>query len=111
MPEPTGPPGQLAPVLSKLQRAFRPSLRSLGDVTRLSPSYLSRIMSGERFPSWDATARLARACGRPSGPSQNLGRRPDPPRHAARRPHPPLGPALPAPARWLPHPAIGDWIK
>ncbi|WP_425541303.1 helix-turn-helix domain-containing protein [Streptomyces rimosus] len=39
------------------------SLRSLGEATRLSSSYLSRIMSGERFPSWDATARLARACG------------------------------------------------
>ncbi|MFH9425429.1 helix-turn-helix domain-containing protein [Streptomyces sp. NPDC017529] len=61
--EPPGPPGQLAPVLSKLQRASQLSLRSLGDATRLSSSYLSRVMSGERFPSWDATARLARACG------------------------------------------------
>ncbi|MFI2241215.1 helix-turn-helix domain-containing protein [Streptomyces chrestomyceticus] len=63
LPEPAGPPGQLAPVLSKLQRASRLSLRSLGEATRLSSGYLSRIMSGERFPSWDATARLARACG------------------------------------------------
>lgn len=63
LPEPAGPPGQLAPVLSKLQRASRLSLRSLGEATCLSSSYLSRIMSGERFPSWDATARLARACG------------------------------------------------
>ncbi|MFF4606903.1 helix-turn-helix domain-containing protein [Streptomyces sp. NPDC001339] len=67
---PTGPAsGQvpsstgLAPVLSHLQRASRLSLRSLGERTSLSASHLSRILSGERFPDWSVTARIARACG------------------------------------------------
>ncbi|MFH8558951.1 helix-turn-helix domain-containing protein [Streptomyces celluloflavus] len=53
----------LAPVLSQLQRASGLSLRRLAERTDVSPGHLSRIMSGERFPSWPTTARLARACG------------------------------------------------
>ncbi|NED07621.1 helix-turn-helix domain-containing protein [Streptomyces sp. SID6648] len=61
----TGPPGPLhfACVLSNLQRASGYSLRALSKRTSLSPSFLSRAMNGERFPSWEATASLARACG------------------------------------------------
>ncbi|MFI6771156.1 helix-turn-helix domain-containing protein [Streptomyces sp. NPDC050355] len=59
VPAPTG----LAPVLSHLQRASKLSLRILGERTSLSASHLSRILSGERFPDWPVTARIARACG------------------------------------------------
>lgn len=54
---------QLAPVLSHLQRASGMSLRALGERIGLSASHLSRILSGERSPDWDTTARFARACG------------------------------------------------
>ncbi|MDQ0605196.1 transcriptional regulator with XRE-family HTH domain [Streptomyces canus] len=53
----------LATVLSSLQRASGYSLRALAARTNMSPSYLSRLMSGERFPAWTKVARLARACG------------------------------------------------
>ncbi|WP_331749864.1 MULTISPECIES: helix-turn-helix transcriptional regulator [unclassified Streptomyces] len=49
--------------LSNLQRASRYSLRALSKKSGLSPSFLSRAMNGERFPSWEATAEIARACG------------------------------------------------
>ena len=53
----------LAPALSALQRASGHTLRAVAEQARLSPSYLSRIIAGERVPSWAVTARLARACG------------------------------------------------
>jgi transcriptional regulator with XRE-family HTH domain len=53
----------LATVLSSLQRASGLSLRTLAGRINLSPSFLSRIMSGERFPSWKHVAAIARACG------------------------------------------------
>ncbi|MFJ9968742.1 helix-turn-helix domain-containing protein [Streptomyces avermitilis] len=53
----------LATVLSSLQRASGLSLRALASRTGLSASYLSRLMSGERFPAWKNVAALARACG------------------------------------------------
>ncbi|WP_219822252.1 helix-turn-helix domain-containing protein [Streptomyces sp. Ru73] len=52
----------LATVLSSLQRASDHTLRTLGEVTGLSASFLSRIMSGQRFPTWWATALTTRAC-------------------------------------------------
>ncbi|MEV0604669.1 helix-turn-helix transcriptional regulator [Streptomyces sp. NPDC050315] len=59
---PTGA-GDLASVLSSLQRASDHTLRTLGEETGLSASFLSRIMNGERFPTWRTTALIARACG------------------------------------------------
>ncbi|MGW0885689.1 helix-turn-helix domain-containing protein [Streptomyces sp. NPDC002671] len=53
----------LANVLSSLQRASGLSLRALATRTGLSPSYLSRLMSGARFPTWKYVAAIARACG------------------------------------------------
>ncbi|MBD3934872.1 helix-turn-helix transcriptional regulator [Streptomyces chumphonensis] len=53
----------LASVLSSLQRASGHSLRALSLRTGLSPSYLSRLMNGERFPTWHNAAAIARACG------------------------------------------------
>jgi transcriptional regulator with XRE-family HTH domain len=62
---PTAParPHDLASVLSSLQRASGHSLRALGTRTGLSPSFLSRLMSGERFPTWKDAAAIADACG------------------------------------------------
>lgn len=54
---------QLAPVLSHLQRASKLSLRAISERADISPSYLSRILSGERFPNWPVTARIARILG------------------------------------------------
>ncbi|MEV1048752.1 helix-turn-helix domain-containing protein [Streptomyces sp. NPDC049916] len=64
-PESSGTPGALdfACVLSNLQRASGLTLRALSKRSSLSPSFLSRAMNGERFPSWEAAAALARACG------------------------------------------------
>ncbi|WP_433890911.1 helix-turn-helix domain-containing protein [Streptomyces sp. CA-111067] len=53
----------LAPVLSRLQRASRMPLRALAARLGIDPSQASRILSGERFPSWHLTERFARACG------------------------------------------------
>ncbi|MFD8489463.1 helix-turn-helix domain-containing protein [Streptomyces sp. NPDC059712] len=53
----------LATVLSSLQRASGLSLRALASRSDLSASFLSRLMSGERFPSWKNVAAIARACG------------------------------------------------
>lgn len=62
------PPGaafaqDLASVLSSLQRASGLSLRAIGRRTGLSPSFLSRLMNGERFPRWEDTRKIARSCG------------------------------------------------
>ncbi|GGQ48736.1 helix-turn-helix domain-containing protein [Streptomyces mutabilis] len=53
----------LATVLSSLQRASGLSLRALAARSNLSASFLSRVMIGERFPSWKNVAAIARACG------------------------------------------------
>ncbi|MCX5327857.1 helix-turn-helix domain-containing protein [Streptomyces sp. NBC_00140] len=70
-PAPAQPPArpslraanQLAPILSKLQVASGIPLRQLGLRTQVSASYLSRVLSGEKFPTWDLTARIARVLG------------------------------------------------
>ncbi|MGK5549902.1 helix-turn-helix domain-containing protein, partial [Streptomyces sp. URMC 127] len=53
----------LAPVLSMLARASQKPMKELSERTRCSASYLSRILSGERIPTWELTERFARACG------------------------------------------------
>ncbi|MFJ4276129.1 helix-turn-helix domain-containing protein [Streptomyces coelicoflavus] len=61
---PSGAGGQdLATVLSSLQRASGLSLRALANRSGLSAGFLSRLMTGERFPAWKNVAALARACG------------------------------------------------
>ncbi|MFD5752476.1 helix-turn-helix domain-containing protein [Streptomyces sp. NPDC127033] len=54
---------RLASALSHLHRISDLTIREVADSTGLSPSYVSRILSGERMPSWPVTASLARACG------------------------------------------------
>ncbi|MCE4943695.1 helix-turn-helix domain-containing protein [Streptomyces albulus] len=63
-----GPPGQdsrtaLASALSHLQRASDKTLRALAVEARVSASYVSRILSGERSPAWKVTRRMVHACG------------------------------------------------
>ncbi|WP_236246934.1 helix-turn-helix transcriptional regulator [Streptomyces sp. CC210A] len=53
----------IAVALSKMQRASGWSLRALGDRVGLSPSFLCRVMTGERFPTWETTCAITRACG------------------------------------------------
>lgn len=54
---------QLAAALSHLQRASKLPMRELGQAAGVSASYVSRVLSGERVPSWDVTRRIALACG------------------------------------------------
>lgn len=54
---------RLAPVLSDLARGSRCTLTELASRVNCSPSYLSRILTGDRVPSWVMTERFARACG------------------------------------------------
>ncbi|MCQ8772087.1 helix-turn-helix domain-containing protein [Streptomyces telluris] len=53
---------RLAPVLSMLARSSKMSLQQLSRTAGCSPSYLSRILSGERVPAWPLTERFALAC-------------------------------------------------
>ncbi|GAA2389110.1 hypothetical protein GCM10010420_10790 [Streptomyces glaucosporus] len=58
---------RLAPVLSMLARASQMSIQDLSSRSGCSASYLSRILSGERVPSWRLTERFAHACGADAG--------------------------------------------
>lgn len=61
--EATGPAyNTLAPLLSMLARASEIPLQDLARRAQCSPSYLSRILSGQRVPSWAITERLAKTC-------------------------------------------------
>ncbi|MER6089792.1 helix-turn-helix domain-containing protein [Streptomyces bluensis] len=63
---PTSPPwpGRTWPPSSAASSALPDSASGgLAGRTGLSASYLSRLMSGERFPAWKHVAALARACG------------------------------------------------
>lgn len=57
------PRSHLAPVLSCLGRAAGLTPCDLADRLGLSPAEVSDILSGERFPAWPLTERLARVCG------------------------------------------------
>ncbi|MEU1460227.1 helix-turn-helix transcriptional regulator [Streptomyces sp. NPDC005727] len=54
---------QLAPILSRMQIASGIPLRQLGLRAQVSASYLSRVLSGEKFPTWDLTEKIAVALG------------------------------------------------
>lgn len=62
-----GPPGKrrttaLASALSFLQRASSTTRRELAAAAGVHPSYVSRILSGERLPSWHVVKDLCRYC-------------------------------------------------
>ncbi|MFD9794208.1 helix-turn-helix domain-containing protein [Streptomyces sp. NPDC059070] len=77
------PQQQLAGALSFLQRRTGKPLRQTAAETGISPSHLSRLLTGTRRPSWPVTKNLVAACGgslhevrplwenahRPTGPS------------------------------------------
>ncbi|GAA1273465.1 hypothetical protein GCM10009665_71510 [Kitasatospora nipponensis] len=54
---------KLASVLSQAVRASNLSQREIARKSECSPSYLSRILSGDRIPTWRWTESVARACG------------------------------------------------
>jgi transcriptional regulator with XRE-family HTH domain len=54
---------RLAPVLSMLARASNLPLVTISERIGCSASYVSRMLSGERLPSWRLTERFARVCG------------------------------------------------
>ncbi|MFD9744705.1 helix-turn-helix domain-containing protein [[Kitasatospora] papulosa] len=54
---------RLAGALSTLQRQNSPSYATLGRAAGVSRSYISRILSGERTPSWDVTLKITLECG------------------------------------------------
>ncbi|MEU3664009.1 helix-turn-helix transcriptional regulator [Streptomyces sp. NPDC032940] len=54
---------QLSPILSRLQIASGIPLRQLGLRVQVSASYLSRVLSGEKFPTWELTEKIALVVG------------------------------------------------
>ncbi|WP_329317897.1 helix-turn-helix domain-containing protein [Streptomyces sp. NBC_01715] len=50
---------KLAAALSHLHRISELTIRQVAEETGLSPSYVSRIMSGERLPTWPVVQTLA----------------------------------------------------
>ncbi|MFB6823723.1 helix-turn-helix domain-containing protein [Streptomyces virginiae] len=62
-PPQTAGPRPLAPAMSRLQRASGMPLRVIGASVPVSASYLSRVLCGVKFPSWELTQRFAQVCG------------------------------------------------
>ena len=83
------PAEQLSAALSQMQRACGRSLRELAKDAGVSPSYVSRLLAGERVPSWGVTRSLAAACGadpaelRPLWEAARTGTRPQHPKPRA----------------------------
>ncbi|MGW7003688.1 helix-turn-helix domain-containing protein [Streptomyces sp. NPDC054933] len=65
-------PNRLASALSHLQRGSRQTVRALAEAIDVSPSYVSRVLSGERVPSWHVAQALALACGSNPDPLRSL---------------------------------------
>ncbi|MGW1364884.1 helix-turn-helix domain-containing protein [Streptomyces chartreusis] len=62
--EPSGTAyNRLAPILSMLIRTAQLTNKEVSARIGCSPSYLSRILSGERVPTWPLTRKFAQACG------------------------------------------------
>ncbi|MFE5902410.1 helix-turn-helix domain-containing protein [Streptomyces sp. NPDC056488] len=54
---------RLAPILSMLIRTAQLSNKEVSAKIGCSASYLSRILTGERVPTWSLTRKFARVCG------------------------------------------------
>jgi len=65
-----GPAAALASALSHLHRQSGTTHKALGDRVGVDPSYISRVISGERIPSWEVTRKLAQAL--ETGPEEIL---------------------------------------
>nr|WSZ99175.1 helix-turn-helix transcriptional regulator [Streptomyces sp. NBC_00857] len=61
-PPALGPAASLARALSHLHRLSNKTLRALSEAAAVDPSYVSRVLSGERLPSWKVTRNLVLAC-------------------------------------------------
>lgn len=59
---PASPAAVLTRALSHLQRLSGKTLRELADDTDVSASYVSRVLSGDRCPSWKIARLLTLAC-------------------------------------------------
>ncbi|WP_327359973.1 helix-turn-helix domain-containing protein [Streptomyces sp. NBC_01296] len=67
-PAPSGAAyNRLAPVLSMLVRTSKQTNTEVSAKIGCSPSFLSRILSGERLPTWAMTEKFAHACGADPG--------------------------------------------
>ncbi|MER7764984.1 helix-turn-helix transcriptional regulator [Streptomyces sp. NPDC097619] len=62
-PVPRTPLQQLATAMSFIQRHTERTLVDVATDIGISPSYLSRILAGERRPKWPIVASFAAACG------------------------------------------------
>ncbi|MGW5003072.1 helix-turn-helix domain-containing protein [Streptomyces hydrogenans] len=63
VPPASTPASTLAMALSHLQRRHASTFAVLGEAAGVSRSYISRILSGERTPSWQVTSDIVEACG------------------------------------------------
>ncbi|MEV8597622.1 helix-turn-helix transcriptional regulator [Streptomyces sp. NPDC052012] len=54
---------RLSPILSMLVRTAQLTNKEVSSRIGCSASYLSRILSGERVPTWELTRKFAQACG------------------------------------------------
>ncbi|MFE0820707.1 helix-turn-helix domain-containing protein [Streptomyces sp. NPDC058847] len=57
--EVSSPAGHLASALAHLQLNSGMTIREVADFTMLSPSFISRVLSGDRLPTWDLVCTLA----------------------------------------------------
>ncbi|GAA5215878.1 hypothetical protein GCM10023323_66670 [Streptomyces thinghirensis] len=57
------PAGQLASALAHLQVNSGMTIREVAEFTMLSPSFISRVLSGDRLPTWDLVCTLAERFG------------------------------------------------
>ncbi|MFJ6727649.1 helix-turn-helix domain-containing protein [Streptomyces sp. NPDC091281] len=62
-PDAVGPVGRLAAALTQLQSASGRTIREVAEVAMLSPSYVSRVLSGDRLPTWDLVCALSNILG------------------------------------------------
>ncbi|MGW4896027.1 helix-turn-helix domain-containing protein [Kitasatospora sp. NPDC004240] len=60
---PADPEAQLTSALSHLQRASGKTISRIAGETDLSPSFVSRLISGERFPSWPTVQDIVTTLG------------------------------------------------
>ncbi|MEU5599151.1 helix-turn-helix transcriptional regulator [Streptomyces sp. NPDC020298] len=57
--EAASPVSQLASALTQLQVASGKTIREVADLAMLSPSFISRVLSGDRLPTWDLVCALS----------------------------------------------------
>lgn len=55
----SSPVSQLASALTQLQAASGKTIREVADLAMLSPSFISRVLSGDRLPTWDLVCALS----------------------------------------------------